>query len=269
MWPSKPTGIREAAHSVATLTRHCPRHSSHRHFLMPSHLPDHALCRDNNLPAPLLPGPPPPPSLSFLPLPSPGSPLSLWVGKPSACPGVVSVEGVPHRAGFPRSSAPMLWALGSSTQPHTARLRRGHSLSQSRQARILGTSQVGTPSSPPTLAQIAPFFPSGTAMWTSGPQGWWGQPGLAVTLAPKHRWGPGWSSASRRTPGPVPSTSEPLLEDQWPHVGMEAGTDQIDCPGGGLGPRWGRVSGGRDPGGIWGRWRPQDVCGSGSQLPRQ
>ena len=90
---------------------------------------------------------------------------------------------------------------------------------------------------PSALAQIAPFFPPGTAMWTSGLQGRRGQPGLAVTLAPKQRWGPGWSSASRRTPGPVPSTPEPLLEDQWPHVGMEASIDQVDCPGGGVGPQ--------------------------------
>ena len=116
-------------------------------------------------------------------------------------------------------------------------------------ARIPGTSQVGTPSSPPALAQIAPFFPPGTAMWTSGLQGRRGQPGLAVTLAPKQRWGPGWSSASRRTPGPVPSTPEPLLEDQWPHVGMEASIDQVDCPGGGVGPQMGE--------GLWraGPWR--------------
>lgn len=68
MWPSKPTGIREAAHSVAPLTRPCPRHSGHRHFLVLSHLPDHTLCRDNNLPRPSAAWPPSP-SLPLLPSP--------------------------------------------------------------------------------------------------------------------------------------------------------------------------------------------------------
>lgn len=73
-WPSEPTGTREAAHSVAALTRHCPRRSGHSHFLVWSHLPDHPLRRHSPI-RPPLPGPPPPPSLSFLPLPLPGSPL--------------------------------------------------------------------------------------------------------------------------------------------------------------------------------------------------
>ena len=96
--------------------------SCHRHFLVLSHLPDHTLYRDNNLPRPSTAWPPSPSLPLLFPLPSPSSPLSLWVGKPSACPGVVSVEGLPHRAGFPGSSMSMLWALGSSTQPHTAQL---------------------------------------------------------------------------------------------------------------------------------------------------
>lgn len=119
MWPSKPTGIRGHFLSGA-LTRPCPRHSGHRHFLVLSHFPDHTLCRDNNLPAPLLPGPLPLPPSSPFPPPPCSSPLSLWsLGSPAPALGWL-LWRLPHRAGFPRSKhAHALQGVGKGRHSRT------------------------------------------------------------------------------------------------------------------------------------------------------